>query len=182
MATGCSCSRYSLGYVGLHETYCSSTMLHITNISCSTTLVMMAFLKGAFGQSGRSMTTSFSETKTFFFFFILVFTSSLHKTGQEIVLTHCLTLVFHLVFCCHIFGVLSPEEISILLLILLFVYHLERLWSDKEATSSTNTTSAALQRLEYFRCLLTRRGVPAAPVTNFYARRPPLGPGSCYEQ
>lgn len=58
----------------------------------------------------------------------------------------------------------------------------ERLWSDKEATSSTNTTSAALQRLEYFRCLLTRRGVPAAPVTNFYARRPPLGPGSCYEQ
>ncbi|KAK4353358.1 hypothetical protein RND71_028876 [Anisodus tanguticus] len=39
----------------------------------------------------------------------------------------------------------------------------ERLWSDKEATSSTNTTSAALQRLEYFRCLLTRRGVPAAP-------------------
>lgn len=58
----------------------------------------------------------------------------------------------------------------------------ERLWSDKEATSSTNTTSAALQRLEYFRCLLTRRGVPAAPVTNFYARRPPIGPGSCYEQ
>ncbi|KAJ8542223.1 hypothetical protein K7X08_017089 [Anisodus acutangulus] len=58
----------------------------------------------------------------------------------------------------------------------------ERLWSDKEATSSTNTTSAALQRLEYFRCLLTRRGVPAAPVTNFYARRPPLRPGSCYEQ
>ncbi|MCD9639334.1 Beta-hexosaminidase 1 [Datura stramonium] len=58
----------------------------------------------------------------------------------------------------------------------------ERLWSDKETTSSTNTTTAALQRLEYFRCLLTMRGVPAAPVTNFYARRPPLGPGSCYEQ
>ncbi|XP_015076565.1 beta-hexosaminidase 1 [Solanum pennellii] len=58
----------------------------------------------------------------------------------------------------------------------------ERLWSDKETTSSKNTTSTALQRLEYFRCLLTRRGVPAAPVTNFYARRPPLGPGSCYEQ
>nr|GLL27906.1 beta-hexosaminidase 1 [Ipomoea trifida] len=58
----------------------------------------------------------------------------------------------------------------------------ERLWSGQEATSSKNTSSVALQRLEYFRCLLTRRGVQAAPVTNFYARSPPTGPGSCYEQ
>ncbi|XP_022863848.1 beta-hexosaminidase 1 [Olea europaea var. sylvestris] len=58
----------------------------------------------------------------------------------------------------------------------------ERLWSNKESASSGNTTLTALHRLEYFRCLLTRRGVQAAPVTNFYARRPPTGPGSCYEQ
>ncbi|KAL2555808.1 Beta-hexosaminidase 1 [Forsythia ovata] len=58
----------------------------------------------------------------------------------------------------------------------------ERLWSNKESASSGNTTLTALQRLEYFRCLLTRRGVQAAPVTNYYARRPPTGPGSCYEQ
>ncbi|XP_019151420.1 PREDICTED: beta-hexosaminidase 1 [Ipomoea nil] len=58
----------------------------------------------------------------------------------------------------------------------------ERLWSSQEATSSTNTSSVALQRLEYFRCLLTRRGVQAAPVTNYYGRSPPTGPGSCYEQ
>ncbi|CAI9767567.1 unnamed protein product [Fraxinus pennsylvanica] len=56
----------------------------------------------------------------------------------------------------------------------------ERLWSNKESASSENSTT--LQRLEYFRCLLTRRGVQAAPVTNFYARSPPTGPGSCYEQ
>ncbi|WVZ05928.1 hypothetical protein V8G54_019274 [Vigna mungo] len=31
-------------------------------------------------------------------------------------------------------------------------------------------------------CLLNKRGVPAAPVKNFYARRAPVGPGSCYEQ
>ncbi|XP_042059901.1 beta-hexosaminidase 1-like [Salvia splendens] len=57
----------------------------------------------------------------------------------------------------------------------------ERLWSAPESGSSRNSTTV-LQRLEYFRCLLTRRGVPAAPVRNFYARRPPIGPGSCYSQ
>ncbi|XP_047955292.1 beta-hexosaminidase 1-like [Salvia hispanica] len=55
----------------------------------------------------------------------------------------------------------------------------ERLWSAQESGSSRATV---LERLEYFRCLLTRRGVPAAPVRNFYARRPPVGPGSCYRQ
>jgi len=58
----------------------------------------------------------------------------------------------------------------------------ERLWSKKEAISTRNINITALPRLQYFRCLLTRRGVPAAPVTNFYARSPPSGPGSCYEQ
>ncbi|KAF7114260.1 hypothetical protein RHSIM_RhsimUnG0096900 [Rhododendron simsii] len=58
----------------------------------------------------------------------------------------------------------------------------ERLWSNREAISTRNINITALPRLEYFRCLLTRRGVPAAPVTNFYARSPPSGPGSCYEQ
>ncbi|KAH6762676.1 beta-hexosaminidase 1 [Perilla frutescens var. hirtella] len=57
----------------------------------------------------------------------------------------------------------------------------ERLWSPQESGSSHNSTTVLL-RLEYFRCLLTRRGVPAAPVRNFYARRPPTGPGSCYSQ
>ncbi|KAE9445429.1 hypothetical protein C3L33_22673, partial [Rhododendron williamsianum] len=58
----------------------------------------------------------------------------------------------------------------------------ERLWSKREAIATRNINITALPRLEYFRCLLTRRGVPAAPVTNFYARSPPIGPGSCYEQ
>ncbi|KAI4348107.1 hypothetical protein L6164_008868 [Bauhinia variegata] len=57
----------------------------------------------------------------------------------------------------------------------------ERLWSPRGPTSkSVNTT--ALHRLQNFRCILNRRGVPAAPVTNFYARTAPTGPGSCYEQ
>lgn len=58
----------------------------------------------------------------------------------------------------------------------------ERMWSRREAISSGNITSTALPRLHYFRCLLNRRGIAAAPVTNFYGRRPPIGPGSCYEQ
>jgi hexosaminidase len=58
----------------------------------------------------------------------------------------------------------------------------ERLWSSREAISTGNITLTALPRLQYFRCLLNRRGVQAAPVTNKYARRPPTGPGSCYEQ
>ncbi|XAR66318.1 Beta-N-acetylhexosaminidase [Bertholletia excelsa] len=58
----------------------------------------------------------------------------------------------------------------------------ERLWSKREVISTGNITLTALPRLHYFRCLLTRRGIPAAPVTNKYARQPPIGPGSCYEQ
>ncbi|RVW49451.1 Beta-hexosaminidase 1 [Vitis vinifera] len=61
-------------------------------------------------------------------------------------------------------------------------FFLERLWSKREATSGKNITLTALPRLHYYRCLLTRRGVEADPVTNKYARQPPNGPGSCYEQ
>ncbi|KAK7340842.1 hypothetical protein VNO77_21556 [Canavalia gladiata] len=55
----------------------------------------------------------------------------------------------------------------------------ERLWSQRD---STNITVTALPRLQNFRCLLNKRGVAAAPVKNYYARRAPSGPGSCYEQ
>ncbi|KAL6958171.1 Beta-hexosaminidase 1 [Sarracenia purpurea var. burkii] len=58
----------------------------------------------------------------------------------------------------------------------------ERLWSEREAISTGNINITALPRLHYFRCLLTRRGIQAAPVTNKYARSSPGGPGSCYEQ
>uniref|UniRef100_A0A1J3GJX6 Beta-hexosaminidase n=1 Tax=Noccaea caerulescens TaxID=107243 RepID=A0A1J3GJX6_NOCCA len=58
----------------------------------------------------------------------------------------------------------------------------ERMWSSREAVSKGNITLTALPRLHYFRCLLNNRGVPAAPVDNWYARRPPSGPGSCYAQ
>ncbi|KAK9049766.1 hypothetical protein SSX86_031265, partial [Deinandra increscens subsp. villosa] len=58
----------------------------------------------------------------------------------------------------------------------------ERLWTSKEAAPTSNTSETALTRLQYFRCLLTRRGVQASPVTNRYARNPPYGPGSCYDQ
>ncbi|XP_021295850.1 beta-hexosaminidase 1 [Herrania umbratica] len=58
----------------------------------------------------------------------------------------------------------------------------ERLWSKREPVAARNITLTALPRYQYFRCLLNRRGVQAAPATNKYARRPPTGPGSCYEQ
>lgn len=64
----------------------------------------------------------------------------------------------------------------------LFMLSVERLWSPRDATSTGNMNVTVLPRLEYFRCLLNQRGVPAAPVTNNYARRPPIGPGSCYMQ
>ncbi len=54
----------------------------------------------------------------------------------------------------------------------------ERLWS---ARSVVNVNAAA-PRLEYFRCLLNRRGVPAAPLDNSEAREAPPGPGSCFAQ
>ncbi|KAJ8422970.1 hypothetical protein Cgig2_002581 [Carnegiea gigantea] len=52
----------------------------------------------------------------------------------------------------------------------------ERLWSRKEATSAGNVNQTVLPRFHYFRCLLNRRGVQAAPVTNLNARQAPTGP------
>jgi len=54
----------------------------------------------------------------------------------------------------------------------------ERLWSAR----SVSDTSAALPRLEHFRCLLNSRGVAAAPTNNKSARTGPPNPGSCYNQ
>jgi hexosaminidase len=54
----------------------------------------------------------------------------------------------------------------------------ERLWSPREVRDPTD----ALERIEWFRCLLESRGVRAAPVTNPNARTAPSGPGSCYKQ
>ncbi|BFG22590.1 hypothetical protein CerSpe_088640 [Prunus speciosa] len=58
----------------------------------------------------------------------------------------------------------------------------ERLWSRREATSARNGNLTALPRLQHFRCLLNRRGVQAAPVTNLIGRSPPIWSGSCYDQ
>ncbi|KMZ57941.1 Beta-hexosaminidase, family GH20, partial [Zostera marina] len=59
----------------------------------------------------------------------------------------------------------------------------ERLWNGIEATNTFgNISSNVFPRLEYFRCLLNKRGIAAAPVSNRYARQPPIGPGSCYDQ
>lgn len=54
----------------------------------------------------------------------------------------------------------------------------ERLWSPQ----TVRDTTAALPRLEYFRCLLNQRGIAAAPVNNKLARQAPPGPGGCYVQ
>lgn len=54
----------------------------------------------------------------------------------------------------------------------------ERLWSPRSYADA----SLALPRIEAFRCLLNRRGVRAAPVTNANARAAPAGPGSCLQQ
>ena len=54
----------------------------------------------------------------------------------------------------------------------------ERMWSAR----AVNDTKKALPRLHHFRCLLTQRGIAAAPVLNAQARSAPSGPGSCYAQ
>jgi hexosaminidase len=54
----------------------------------------------------------------------------------------------------------------------------ERLWSARNVTD----TATAEPRLEYFRCLLNRRGIASAPVTNTVARESPSGPNSCLVQ
>ena len=54
----------------------------------------------------------------------------------------------------------------------------ERLWSPREY----NNTATAKPRMEYYRCLLNRRGIAAAPSNNANERSAPPGPGSCYAQ
>jgi hexosaminidase len=56
----------------------------------------------------------------------------------------------------------------------------ERLWSYH--TVGFPNPAVALNRIINFRCLLNRRGVGAAPVTNLVARSAPIGPGSCFWQ
>ena len=54
----------------------------------------------------------------------------------------------------------------------------ERYWSPREV----NDVDAAHGRYMHFRCLLNKRGVPAAPANNERGRSAPSGPGSCYAQ
>ena len=56
----------------------------------------------------------------------------------------------------------------------------ERLWTP--APLADVGAADLLGRLEQVRCLLTARGVAAAPVTNLIARNAPSGPGSCFNQ
>jgi len=58
----------------------------------------------------------------------------------------------------------------------------EQLWSPRAVTSAKTATNSAFPRIKYFRCLLNRRGIRAAPVDNAGAREAPPGPGSCFEQ
>jgi hexosaminidase len=62
----------------------------------------------------------------------------------------------------------------------------EVLWTSKEAIYGNNSTSPDMtvveSRLETFRCLLTQRGIGAAPVLNRQGRSAPPNPGSCYVQ
>ncbi|GBG59262.1 hypothetical protein CBR_g32277 [Chara braunii] len=58
----------------------------------------------------------------------------------------------------------------------------ERLWTPRrKADRYKEQLQTVSTRLRYFRCLLTQRGVPAAPLDGT-ARAAPAGPGSCYEQ
>lgn len=54
----------------------------------------------------------------------------------------------------------------------------EHLWTPKEK----HNVDEALNRIIWFRCLLNRRGVEAAPVLNLKGRAAPPGQGGCYWQ
>jgi hexosaminidase len=61
----------------------------------------------------------------------------------------------------------------------------EVLWTSKEVVyPNGNQPDLAVveDRLQTFRCLLTQRGIGAAPVLNKHARNAPPEPGSCYSQ
>ena len=53
----------------------------------------------------------------------------------------------------------------------------ETFWSPRDAN---RTSAGQLSRIEWFRCLLLRRGVGAAPVTSKIFAMGPGGPGSCF--
>ncbi|CAK9227434.1 unnamed protein product [Sphagnum troendelagicum] len=62
----------------------------------------------------------------------------------------------------------------------------ERLWSPLSMTEQ-GISEETLRRLQTFRCLLNRRGIPAAPVLSFwgtyvFGRVAPSEPGSCFSQ
>ena len=63
-----------------------------------------------------------------------------------------------------------------------------RTWSSGNATATAESfvncaaIESAYPRIRAFRCLLNRRGVRAAPLTNAVAREAPRGPGGCLEQ
>jgi len=62
----------------------------------------------------------------------------------------------------------------------------ERLWSPL-STTEQGISEGTLRRLQTFRCLLNRRGIPAAPVLSFwgtyvFGRVAPSEPGSCFSQ
>ena len=54
----------------------------------------------------------------------------------------------------------------------------EHLWTPR----AKHDVDAALNRLIWFRCLLNRRGIDAAPVMNLKGRAAPNGQGGCYWQ
>ncbi|CAI5480611.1 unnamed protein product [Closterium sp. Yama58-4] len=58
----------------------------------------------------------------------------------------------------------------------------ERLWSTKTYADAALASGEAEQRLHVFRCLLNRRGVEAAPVSNAVPRSNPENPGGCLDQ
>eukprot|EP01051_Picozoa_sp_SAG22_P022921 SAG22_NODE_5696_length_970_cov_1.074627_1_plen_114_part_00 len=55
----------------------------------------------------------------------------------------------------------------------------ETFWSPRDAN---RTSPTALSRMEWFRCLLLRRGIGAAPVLNKMQATQPPAPGGCGKQ
>ncbi|GJP48597.1 hypothetical protein CLOM_g7892 [Closterium sp. NIES-68] len=58
----------------------------------------------------------------------------------------------------------------------------ERMWSPRAYADAALASGEAERRLHVFRCLLNRRGVEAAPVSNAVPRSSPENPGGCLVQ